>query len=181
MFWVLLLQSNHIWLFPAYIPDLRLLLYCFAIFIRTFNTFHLHPSCILLNQLYLSFNNLKENSDLGIKAPDLFPEMMLCGFRLAICLLWVWSVDWGDHFLGSPSENFLWEGGSHNDEPFKSFQKIFRGKLILNSELCATIIRTYIYKSICSDAPVGCHIIVSMDSAFHIRPLSHWHFPFDSW
>lgn len=178
-------SPSPIWITSGYFLPILLISGCFCIallyLLELSTPSILHPSCILLNQLCLSFNDLKENSDLGIEAPDLFPEMMLCGFRLAICLLWVWSVDWGDHFLGSPSENFLWEEGSHNDEPFKSFQKIFSGKLILNSELCATIIRTYIYKSIHLDAPVGCHIIVSMDSAFHIRPLSHWHFPFDSW
>lgn len=68
MFWVLLLQSNYIWLFPAYIPDLRLLLFCFAIFIWTSTPSVLHHSCIIKSIISV-FQWSQRNSDLGLRSP----------------------------------------------------------------------------------------------------------------
>lgn len=71
MFGVLFLQSeSHLmWLFPAYIPDLSLLLYCFSIFNRTFNTFHfciLQAFCLIS---HIHFSGFSKHSHLGIRSP----------------------------------------------------------------------------------------------------------------
>ena len=126
MFWVLLLQSEpHLAISCLYSwSQAAFVLLCYI----HWNLQHL-PFCIVHTFCSIHYICLSMISKKTViwesEVPDLFPEMMLCGFRLAICLLWIWSVDWGDHFLGSPSENIPWEGGSHNDEPwaFKRYSR----------------------------------------------------------
>lgn len=127
---------NHIWLFPAYIPDLRLLLFCFAIFIWTFDTFRFASFMHFVKSIISAFQWSQRKQWSGTQKSQIyFLEMMLCGFRLAICLLWVWSIDWGEDFLALHQRIFCGK-----EVPImmnlELSSKIFRGKLILNNELC---------------------------------------------